>query len=179
MNIENNKLVMSDIESRRAFLFTLEWLLALLKRYKNSLQFGLVHIEFGTNHELAEAIGVQEAFKRLAMLTTSFSSTFRKTDIVARDAKDFWVIVPYVSDSEKIHDKILAIFDLEQHHDLNTVDREISIFSLPLVATTLDTTESGADAVPTTALEFLGYLKENRKRLASSVIKLSADNTAQ
>ena len=49
MNIENNKLVMSDIESRRAFLFTLEWLLALLKRYKNSLQFGLVHIEFGTN----------------------------------------------------------------------------------------------------------------------------------
>lgn len=171
MNIENNKLVMNDIESRRAFLFTLEWLLALLKRYKNSLQFGLVHIEFGTNHELAEAIGVQEAFKRLAMLTTSFTQSFRKTDIVARDAKDFWVIVPYTSDKEKIHDKILAIFNLQQHRELNAVDREISIFSLPLLTAT-------NEDLPTTALEFLNYIKDNRTDLASSVIKLSADKSA-
>lgn len=168
IDIENNELLMKDIESRRAFLFTLEWLLALLKRYSSSLQFGLVHIELGSNHELGETFGVQEAFKQLALLSMSLTNDFRKTDIITRDVTSFWVIVPYTSDSEKIHDKILNIFQTTKHKDLNVIDREISIFELPL---------RSAEALnaPSNALEFLEYLKENKRQLASDIFKLSAN----
>ncbi len=168
MNIENNELILNDIESRRAFLFTLEWLLALMERYSSPLKFGLVHIEFGSNHELGEAVGVHEAFKQLASLTASLTNTFRKTDIIARDVTDFWVIVPYTTDVEKINDKILRIFQTAKHQGLNVVDREISIFELPLTSTKTQN-------IPTHALEFLEYLKENKQHFASHVFRLSAN----
>lgn len=169
MNIEDNELVVNDIESRRAFLFTLEWLLALMKRYSSPLQFGLVLIEYGNNHELGEAFGMHEAFKQLTSLTASLTSVFRKTDIIARDFTDFWVIVPYISENEKIHDKILGVLQEAKHKGLNVVDREISIFSLPLVST-------DPQNIPTEALKFLEYLKENKQHLASHVFRLSATN---
>jgi hypothetical protein len=168
LDAENNQLILNDIESRRVFLFTLEWLLALMERYTSPLQFGLVHIEFGSHHELGEAVGVHEAFKQLASLTASLTNAFRKTDIVARDATDFWVIVPYTNDVENINEKILDIFETAKHHGLKVVDREISIFELPLNA---DKTSN----IPSHALEFLAYLKEHRQQLARHSFRLSAN----
>lgn len=164
----DNVLLKKEIESRRAFLFALEWLLALLNRYSSSIQFDLVHIELGSDHELGEAFGAQEAFKQLALLTTSLTNDFRKTDIITRNVTDYWIIVPYDSNREQIQTKIVDIFQASKHKDLNIINREISIFSLPL-----DSSEAITNL--TSATEFLEYLKEHRKELASQTFKLSAN----
>jgi hypothetical protein len=163
----NNLLIKKEIEARRAFLFTLDWLLALLNRYSSSIQFDLVHIELGSDHELGEAFGVQEAFKQLALLTTSLTNDFRKTDIMTRNVTDYWIIVPYDSNREQIQAKIVDIFHAAKHKDLNIINREISIFSLPLAT-------SEAITNLTSATEFLEYLKENKKKLATQRFTLSA-----
>lgn len=168
-NDNNNELIKKEIESRRAFLFTLEWLLALLNRYSSSIQFDLVHIELGSEHELGEAFGVQEAFKQLALLTTSLTNDFRKTDIITRNVTDYWIIVPYDSNREQIQTKIVDIFHASKHKDLNIINREISIFSLPLAS-------SAAITSLTSAIEFLEYLKVNKKELASQRFTLSAND---
>jgi hypothetical protein len=167
-NADNNALIKKEIESRRAFLFTLEWLLALLNRYSSSIQFDLVHIELGSDHELGEAFGVQEAFKQLALLTTSLTNDFRKTDIMTRNVTDYWIIVPYDSNREQIQTKIVDIFNTSKHKDLNIINREISIFSLPLAS-------SEDISNITSAIEFLEYLKANKKELASQRFTLSAN----
>lgn len=167
-NADNNALIKKEIESRRAFLFTLEWLLALLNRYSSSIQFDLVHIELGSDHELGEAFGVQEAFKQLALLTTSLTNDFRKTDIMTRNVTDYWIIVPYDSNREQIQTKIVDIFNTSKHKDLNIINREISIFSLPLAS-------SEDISNITSAIEFLEYLKANKKQLASQRFTLSAN----
>lgn len=167
-NDSNNELIKKEIESRRAFLFTLEWLLALLNRYASSIQFDLVNIELGSDHELGEAFGVQEAFKQLALLTTSLNNDFRKTDLITRNVTDYWIIVPYDSNREQIKSKIVSIFNASKHKNLNIINREISIFSLPLAT-------SEAISNLTTAIEFLEYLKANKKELASQIFKLSAN----
>lgn len=168
-NDNNNELIKKEIESRRAFLFTLEWLLALLNRYSSSIQFDLVHIELGSEHELGEAFGVQEAFKQLALLTTSLTNDFRKTDIITRNVTDYWIIVPYDSNREQIQTKIVDIFQASKHKDLSIINREISIFSLPLAS---------SDAITnlTSAIEFLEYLKVNKKELATQKFTLSAND---
>ena len=164
----DNALIKKEIESRRAFLFTLEWLLALLNRYSSSIQFDLVHIELGSDHELGEAFGVQEAFKQLALLITSLTNDFRKTDIMTRNVTDYWIIVPYDSNREQIQTKIVDIFNASKHKDLNIINREISIFSLPLAS-------SEAITNITSAIEFLKYLKANKKQLASQKFTLTAN----
>jgi hypothetical protein len=164
----SNALIKKEIESRRVFLFTLEWLLALLNRYSSSIQFDLVHIELGSDHELGEAFGVQEAFKQLALLTTSLTNDFRKTDIMTRHVTDYWIIVPYDSNREQIQTKIIDIFHASKHQELNIINREISIFSLPLAS-------SEAMTNLTSAIEFLEYLKANKRALVSQIFTLSAN----
>lgn len=167
--INDNELIKREIEARRVFLFTLEWLLALLNRYSSSIQFDLVHIELGSEHELGETFGVQEAFKQMALLTTSLNKDFRKTDIITRHVTDYWIIIPYDSNREQIKTKIIDIFNNATHQNLNIINREISIFSLPLA-----TSESITNL--TSATELLEYLKENRKILASHIFTLAANH---
>lgn len=168
--IYDSTLIKKEIESRRYFLFTLEWLLALLNRYASSIQFDLVHIELGSDHELGETFGVQEAFKQMALLTTSLTRDFRKTDIITRHVTDYWIIIPYDSNKEQIKTKIIDIFNYATHKELSIINREISIFSLPLAT---------SDAITnlTSATELLDYLKENKKELASNIFTLTANDT--
>ena len=168
MDYNSSEFLQKEIESRRIFLFTLEWLLALLNRYASSIQFDLVHIELGSDHELGETFGVQEAFKQLALLTTSLTQGFRKTDVITRYVTDFWIIIPYDSNKEQIQNKILEIFQKSKHHELNLINREISIFSLPLE-------NSEGISTLTNGLEFLEYLKAHKKQLADKTLKLSAN----
>lgn len=168
MDYDSNEFLKREIESRHIFLFTLEWLLALLNRYTSSIQFDLVHIELGSDHELGETFGVQEAFKQLALLTTSLAQDFRKTDVITRHVTDFWIIIPYDSNKEQIQNKIIDIFRRTKHQELNLINREVSIFSLPLPT-------SATATAPTSGLEFLQYLKENKKKLAGKTLKLSAN----
>lgn len=155
-----------DIEAREKFLFTLEWLLAVTRRHAGGLQFGLAHINYETPKVLGEAYGAQRASAKLDEVSRSLRKAFRKTDLVARDGADFWILVPFTPAEEKLVDKIKYITDTAAQGGLTIVERDISIFSLPNLAAGLDGDFS--------ALEFLNYLKQNHIRLASHEVSLPA-----
>lgn len=120
-----------DIEARDNFLFTLEWILAVTKRYPDSLHFGLAHISVGTSQRLGDAYGAQEASRKLVEVSHALRKAFRKTDLVARDGVDYWILAPYTP-SENISDKIMGIIEDASRNGLDIADRNIAIFSLPL-----------------------------------------------
>lgn len=153
-----------DIEAREKFLFTLEWLLAVTKRYSGHLQFGLAHIDYENPKILGETYGAQQASQKLDEVSHSLRKAFRKTDLVARDGVDFWILVPYTPTDEKLVDKIKYIIETASQGGLQIVERDISIFSLPQ-----DAAELGEDF---SALEFLTYLKKNHITLARHEILL-------
>ena len=155
-----------DLEAREKFLFTLEWLLAVTQRYSGELQFGLAHINYETSRVLGETYGAQKAAQKLDEVSHSLRRAFRKTDLVARDGADFWILVPFAPSEEKLVDKIKYIIDSASQSGLQIVERDISIFVLPNHAAELDASS--------TALEFLDYLKRNHIALASNELSIPA-----
>lgn len=155
-------MIRKDIEAKAHFVHTLEWIMAVMHRYASPIQFGLVHIAHGSGNEIGETYGAQEALRQLVAVTDSLKNAFRKTDLVARDGSDFWVIIPYTPATEKIYDKVAKILQDAVHDSLRVVQREVSIFSLPM-----NLTELGKDTNKLTALEFLTHLKENKHNYAS------------
>jgi len=157
-----------DIDAREKFLFTLEWLLAVTKRYSGHLQFGLAHINYENAKILGETYGAQKASQQLDEVSHSLRKAFRKTDLVARDGVDFWILVPYTPADEKFVDKIKYIIETASQGGLQIVERDISIFLLPQDAADL------AEGI--SALEFLAYLKENHIAPARHEILLPPSN---
>ncbi len=153
-----------DIEAREKFLFTLNWLLAVTKRHSATIQFCLAHINFENPRILGETLGAQKASHKLDEVSHYLRKTFRKTDLVARDGGDFWILVPYTPPEEKLVDKIKYIIEIASQGGLQIVERDISIF--PLSQHTVEQCEECS------ALEFLSYLKENHISLASRAISL-------
>jgi len=149
----------TDIESRENFLFTLEWLLAVTKRYAANVRFGLVRISFADPEKLGDLFGAQEAAHKLDDILHCLNKAFRKTDLVARDGVDFWILVPYTSTDEKLADRVRYIINIASQVGLEIVERDISLFPLPL-----DRHDMGDDF---SAVEFLAYLKNNHDTLAS------------
>lgn len=160
-------MISEDIEARNNFLATLEWLMAVTVRYACPVEFGLIHIEYGGNNELGEVYGAQEAVKQLAEVTHHLKKTFRKTDLVARNGSDFWVIVPYAPPTEKLYDKVVEILGDVEHEGLLVVDPEISIFDL-----TDNMAELDKQFKELNALAFLEHLKENKKSFAKHMLCL-------
>lgn len=147
-----------DIVARENFLFTLEWLLAVTKRYPSQLQFALAHIDFQDPKILGETFGAQKASQKLDDVLHTLRKSFRKTDLVARIGVDFWILVPYTPADENLVEKIKYIVDTASQSGLQIVERDISIFSLPIEV---------ADPIQNNStLEFLGYLKKNHTPLA-------------
>ena len=110
-------------------------------------------------------------------------AAFRVTDIVARNGTDFWVIAPYTYDEDKIYDKVIGIIGSAKHHGLNMVDREITIYPLPLASVeakkalihaSVNTPFKSPVEAPLKALEFLEYLKNNKQQFASHVFRVPA-----
>lgn len=153
-----------DIGLLDNFLFTLDWLLAVTRRYATQVRFSLIHINFTNPRTLGDTYGAQEAAHKLDDVLHCLSQTFRKTDLVARDGVDLWVVAPYTATDEKFADKIREIIEVASQNDLAVVERDISIFSLPFDSHEVDPNCSAA--------EFLAYLKQNHIRLASSEISL-------
>ena len=150
-------MIREDADVQRVFLSMLEWLIAVSKRYYSPLEFGLVHISFGDQHDLGEAYGALDAIWQLVKFTSTFKKAFRKTDLVARIGIDYWVIVPYTPASEGIYEKVLGILKLAEHEGLQVVERRISIFTLSTLLKRLD-----KSLTELTTLELLTHLKENR-----------------
>lgn len=155
-----------DLEARDKFLFTLEWLLEVTKRHSGGLQFGLAHVNYESPKVLGETYGAQKASQKLDEVSHSLRSAFRKTDLVARDGADFWILVPFTPAEEKLLDKIKYIINTASQSGLQIVERDISIFLLPNDAAKLGENSK--------ALEFLAYLKKNHIALASNELSLPA-----
>lgn len=155
-----------DLEARDKFLFTLEWLLEVTKRHSGGLQFGLAHVNYESPKVLGETYGAQKASQKLDEVSHSLRRAFRKTDLVARDGADFWILVPFTPAEEKLVDKIKYIIDSASQGGLQIVERDISLFLLPN-----DAAKLGENS---TALEFLAYLKKNHIALASNELSLPA-----
>ncbi len=147
-----------DIDSHDKFLFTLEWLLAVTIRYSDPLQFGLVHIHYQNLAVLGETYGAKDASHKLDEVAHALRKAFRKTDLVARDGTDFWILVPYTQASEKLVDKVNYTIHTASEDDLHIAEHDVNIFSLsPDVVKLCD----GCSAA-----EFLAYIKINRIGLA-------------
>ena len=155
-----------DIDAREKFLFTLEWLLAVTKRHSGGLQFGLAHINFETPKVLGETFGAQMAAQKLDEVSHSLRKAFRKSDLVARDGADFWILVPFTPAQGKLVDKIAYIIDTASQAGLQIVERDISIFLLPIDTSNLDANSTG--------LDFLKYLKKNHIALSSQEVSIPA-----
>ncbi len=155
-----------DIDAREKFLFTLEWLLAVTRRHAGGMQFGLAHVNYETPSLLGETYGAKRAAQKLDEVSHSLRSAFRKSDLVARDGADFWILVPFAPAEEKLVDKIKYIVETASQGGLQIVERDISIFLLPNDAADVDANSS--------ALEFLSYLKKNHITLASHELSLPA-----
>lgn len=157
-----------DIVARENFLFTLEWLLAVTKRYPSQLQFALAHIDFQDPKILGETFGAQMASQKLDDVLHSLRKAFRKTDLVARIGVDFWILVPYTPANENLVEKIKYIVDTASQSGLQIVERDISIFSLPIEVT--------GPIQDNSTLEFLSYLKKNHTPLAQHSASLRPVN---
>ena len=149
------------------FLFTLDWLLAVTRRYSGHLRFGLVHISFANPAVLGETFGAQGAAMKLDEALSTLRTAFRRTDLVTRDGTDFWIVVPYTPTDGKLADKIREILAVASQTELTIVERDVSFFSLPF-----DTPELNPDC---SAAEFLTYLKKNHLRLADHEISLTPE----
>lgn len=156
-----------NADAREKFLFALEWLLAVSRRYSGPLRFGLAHIGYENPKLLGDTYGAKLASQQLDEVLRSLKKAFRKTDLVARDGLDFWIIVPFTD--EKISDKIKYILESVALAGLQIVERDISFFSLPLKDLPLS-----EDISPE---ELLAYLKKNHTSLAHREVRLPA--TAQ
>lgn len=159
-------MLQEDIEALDNLLFTLDWLLGVSARHFDSIKFGLAHIGFGNPSILGEAYGAQEASQKLDEVLHSLRKSFRKTDLVARDGVDFWVLVPYTAASELLSDKIKGILESVPDSDLQIVERDISIFFWG--------DEGGGLSAGRTASEFLSYLAKNHTQLSRQEVALPA-----
>ena len=155
-----------DIEARDKFLFTLDWLLAVTRRSSGSFRFGLAHIGYENPKLLGETYGAKVASEQLDDVSHSLRKAFRKTDLVARNGSDFWIIVPFSPDVETINDKIRQISEMARLAGLQIVDRDIAFFVLPLNNLPLGEEYD--------VLEFLEHLKKNHVSLATREVVIPA-----
>lgn len=157
----------NDVQAREIFLNTLDWLLPVVARYTENFNFALVKIAFGHGNELGNAYGAPEATKQLIAVTVDLQKSFRKTDLIARNGTDFWVIFPYTPFTENIYEKIVTVMEGAHHEGLNIVDREIAIFTSPF--------HLNQQQIPQlSAMELLDYLKLHQHQFASHVFKFNA-----
>lgn len=144
----------NDTASWEKLLSVLEWILAVKLRHPDNLDFSLVYINFDDNATLGNRYGAMQAARMLFELTHELSGAMRKTDIVARNGTDFWVLIPHI-EAESVVPKVTKIVEIAAANGLDIVDRDISIFVLK------DNNifkQNGLDS----PLRFLDYVKNNR-----------------
>lgn len=148
--------ITEDIQRRELFLSTLGWLLAVVERYADQFNFALVKIAYGDDNELGNAYGAADASSQLAEVTQSLDGIFRKTDLIARNGSDVWILFPYTPFNENIYLKIREVIDSADHDALHIVNRKIAIFTSPF-----------KEKIPAgSALEALSYLNKHQETLA-------------
>lgn len=135
-------------------LYVLEWILAVKMRHPDNLHFSLAHISFSDKSTLGNVYGAKYAFQMLVDLAQELRAAMRKTDIVARNGTDFWVLIPHAA-AESVVPKVTRIVEIASENGLDVVARDISVFALPHMDIVK---ENNLDS----PLSFLDYVKNNR-----------------
>lgn len=146
---------MNQIDALDRFHTILEWLMNVQERHPEFLSFGLIHICFHDRAALGSAYGARDAAQMLGGLLDDLHRNFRRTDLVARDGTDFWVLVPYTSPTTVL-EKIQRLVELASENGLSVVERDVAVFSLP------DPQIIEKQGVSDSVEDFLAYLKANR-----------------
>lgn len=144
-----------EIDALDRFMITLEWLMALQERHPTALNFGIVHVCFHDREALGRTYGARDASQMLCDLAHKLRQAFRKTDLVAKNGTDFWILAPYTH-PETITEKVSQLVEMASDNGLDIVNRDISIFTMPDFQMINNQAFNSAD-------EFLAYLKQNRQ----------------
>ena len=152
-------MLQEDLEALEKFLSALEWSLACWARYPGQFQLALAHIDYRNPQRIGDAYGAKAGSLKLDEVAHSLRRTFRKTDLVARNGTDFWILLPHVPAIDKVSEKIRYIVDTWSDEGLKIVERDVAFFVID---------QEGVQLTETfTPLEILAYLKENHRRHAS------------
>lgn len=119
-----------DCNAWEKFLFALDWVLAVQARHATDLRYSLVHIRFHDRKTLGDTYGARDALDMLMRVATLLQHALRKTDLVARDGTDIWVLIPFVT-HESVLAKVAQIVDIASAGGLDIVDRDLSVFTIP------------------------------------------------
>lgn len=112
------------------FLQVLDWVLAVQARHATDLRYSLVRIRFHDVKTLGDTYGARDALEMLMRLAARLQHALRKTDLVARDGTDIWVLVPFVT-HESVIAKVAQIVGIASADGLDIVDRDLSVFTIP------------------------------------------------
>ncbi len=143
-----------DLAALDRFTTVLEWLLAVRERRAELSSIVLIHVSFHDQQRLGDAYGASEAHHMLAALGDRLRQAFRKSDLVARDGSDFWILIPYEVPAT-VTERVAMLVDLAAQDGLDIVDRDIGFYSLAGAA--------GDDIAFTSAAAFLDYLKRHEQ----------------
>jgi len=119
-----------DSNAWERFLHVLDWVLAVQARYATDLRHGLVRIRFHDQKALGNAYGARDALDMLMHLAARLQHSLRKTDMVARNGTDIWVLIPFVT-PESVLSKVAQIVDIASTNGLDIVDRDLAVFPIP------------------------------------------------
>lgn len=144
-----------DIRALERLLYVLEWCLDVQLRYPtDALDFSLVYISCGDKATLGNRYGAKVALQMLVELGHDLRRAMRKSDIVARDSADFWVLIPQVG-AELIVPKVSKIVEIASANGLDVVDREISTFKV-------EDNHILKENNLSSPMQFLDYVRHNR-----------------
>ena len=143
-------MVLEDMYARERFLFWLEWLLALESRYSNILQSGLVRITLDRHDVFGLTYDAGDTALKLSEVKDCLKQAFRRTDLVARDGLNFWILTPFTQ-SDPVIEKIRKVIKTAPLNGLSIAKSDIDIFLLR------DHLKPGIPAFKT-GQDFLAYL---------------------
>ncbi|MBL0167295.1 MAG: diguanylate cyclase [Propionivibrio sp.] len=144
-----------EIDAHDRFMITLEWLMALHERNPEALNFGLINVCFHNRESLGNTYGAKQALDMLCQLAKQLRQAFRKTDLVAREGNDFWILVPYTS-PQSVTERVTQLVELASDNGLDIVDRDLAVFNIP-------NPELLGNTALMTPVRLLEYLKNNRQ----------------
>ncbi len=122
--------MIEDSNAWEKFLHVLDWVLAVQARYATDLRHSLVRIRFHDQKALGDAYGARDALTMLMRLAAQLQHSLRKTDLVARNGTDIWVLIPFVT-PESVLSKVSQIVSIASANGLDIVDRDLSVFTIP------------------------------------------------
>ncbi|HEX6735457.1 MAG TPA: diguanylate cyclase [Azonexus sp.] len=144
-----------DLLAYDRFTTILEWLLAVRERRIEVVNIVLVHVCLHDQQRLGDTYGASEAHQMLSDLAEHLRQACRKSDLVARDGTDFWILVPYEVPAT-VAERVATLVEVAAYNGLNIVDRDIGYYSLTPA-------DGEIGEVFTSGAAFLAHLKAHRQ----------------